>query len=155
METISKTPESVNLKKFIKELRKLTGVSREYAIASWYSLNECDRTKPVLAAVEVTRRYSLQLDSPEHVKREKFTYKDFITSKLKWTRGKFGGWTNPTGLINGKYAIFHRPSTDLFVPVYLLTPETERRLVKLEKSRLDPLVTSDKVMDGVLANMNK
>ena len=42
--------------KFTKELIKLTGVSKEYAIAAWYALSDNDRTKPTLAAVEVARK---------------------------------------------------------------------------------------------------
>ena len=26
----------------------------------------------------------------------RYTFKDFITGKERWTRGKFAGWTEPT-----------------------------------------------------------
>lgn len=54
----------------------------------------------------------------------KYTYKDFITGKIKFTRARFAGWTNPTGLLNVRYAIFKRKWKDLLVPEYLLTKET-------------------------------
>ncbi len=53
------TTEDSNYEKFIKELIKLTGVSREYAIAAWYALNVYCRSKPVLSADMVAKRYSL------------------------------------------------------------------------------------------------
>jgi hypothetical protein len=57
-----------------------------------------------------------------------FTYKDFITKKIRKTRGTFQGWTKPTGLLHVRYAIFRNPSGDVLVPVYLLTAETKALL---------------------------
>lgn len=54
----------------------------------------------------------------------KYTYRDFITGKVRFTRGKFAGWTEETGLVKVPYAIFDNPKSTVFVPVYLLTPET-------------------------------
>lgn len=55
----------------------------------------------------------------------KYTYRDIITKKIRYTTGKFIGWTEPTGLLSVKYAVFRRQKTDLIVPEYLLTPETK------------------------------
>jgi len=54
----------------------------------------------------------------------KYTYKDFITGKTRFTRGEFIGWTPGTGIIGAKFAIFHNRSVDVLVPEYLLTAET-------------------------------
>lgn len=54
-----------------------------------------------------------------------YTYKDFITGKIKRTRGQFNGWTQPTGLLKAPYAIFKNPCSTVLVPAYLLTPETK------------------------------
>ena len=54
----------------------------------------------------------------------KYTYKDFVTGKIRFTRGDFIGWTSGTGIIGAKYAVFHNRSVDILVPEYLLTPET-------------------------------
>ncbi len=66
--------------------------------------------------------------------RRGYTYKvwDGSGDRIKRTRGEFAGWTEPTGLLNTKYAIFKNPKTTLFVPSYLLTPETRVR-IKEEK----------------------
>ena len=53
-----------------------------------------------------------------------YTYKDLLTGKIRRTRGKFSGWTEPTGLLKTPYAIFQRPKSDLIIPRYLLTKET-------------------------------
>jgi len=58
----------------------------------------------------------------------KYFYRDFGTSKPRWTQGKFGGWTPPTGLLNIKYAIFVRRSDTLLVPEYCLAHETKQAL---------------------------
>lgn len=34
-----------------------------------------------------------------------YTYKDFITGKIRKTRGKFSGWTEPTGFLKVPYAM--------------------------------------------------
>lgn len=56
-----------------------------------------------------------------------FTYKDFITGKIKRTRGKFAGWTKG-GPLNANYAIFQNPRGAILVPEYLLTVETRNRI---------------------------
>jgi len=53
-----------------------------------------------------------------------YTYKDFVTGKPKRTRGRFAGWTQPTGLLQVRYAIFRNRYSDILVPEYCLTPET-------------------------------
>ncbi len=57
-----------------------------------------------------------------------YTYKDFITRKLRRTRGQFSGWTEPTGLLNAPYAVFKNRRGRVLVPVYLLTNETLSKL---------------------------
>lgn len=57
-----------------------------------------------------------------------YTYKDFVTGKIHKTSGKFEGWTDKTGPLNVRYAIFHRPKSSLFIPEYCLTKETQQRL---------------------------
>ena len=61
-----------------------------------------------------------------------YTYKDFATGKTKSTRGEFDGWTEPTGLLKVRYAIFKNPRGKVFVPVYCLTPETKDAIAKME-----------------------
>lgn len=63
----------------------------------------------------------------------KYIYKDFVTGKLRYTKGKFIGWTKPTGPLNVPYAIFQRPKTNIFVPKYLLTSETITLVERAEK----------------------
>lgn len=57
-----------------------------------------------------------------------YTYKDFATGKIRQTSGKFEGWTDKTGPLNVKYAIFHRPKSSLFIPEYCLTKETQQKI---------------------------
>lgn len=61
-----------------------------------------------------------------------YTYKDFATEKIRKTRGKFGGWTEPTGLLAVKYAIFKNKRGTVLVPAYLLTTETRQAIAQLE-----------------------
>lgn len=57
-----------------------------------------------------------------------YTYKDFATGKIHKTNGKFQGWTNETGPLNVRYAIFHRPNSSLFIPEYCLTKESRQKI---------------------------
>ena len=58
-----------------------------------------------------------------------YTYRDIVdTNKIRRTRGKFVGWTEPTGLLQAPYAIFQNRCSDVLVPKYLLTPETVERI---------------------------
>jgi len=57
----------------------------------------------------------------------RYTYRDFETLKLKWTRGHFVKWTRG-GIMNAWYALFARPRSVLFIPEHLLTPETRKRI---------------------------
>ena len=63
-----------------------------------------------------------------------YTYKDFATGKLHKTSGKFEGWTDETGPLNARYAIFHRPRSSLFIPEYCLTKETRQRIGQKRKT---------------------
>ena len=56
--------------------------------------------------------------------RDMYTYRDFITKKVRFTRGRFEGWSDPTGLLDVRYAIFKNRVGRVCIPVYLLTKET-------------------------------
>ena len=62
-----------------------------------------------------------------------YTYKDFLTGKIKRTRGKFSNWSPPTGPLNVRYAIFANRKGVVCVPKYLLTEETKERISELER----------------------
>ena len=66
----------------------------------------------------------------------KHTYKDFVTGKIRFTRGRFEGWTPGTGIIGAKYAIFRTKATEIFVPEYLLTKETRTAIEAAKKGGL-------------------
>lgn len=57
-----------------------------------------------------------------------YTYKDFVTNKIRRTSGRFAGWTNPGGPLGVQYAKFNTRCMYALVPVYLLTPETKARI---------------------------
>lgn len=63
-----------------------------------------------------------------------FTYTDFSTRKIKRTRGTFAGWTQPTGLLKARYAIFKNPRGTVLVPCYLLTAETKALLAGIKEA---------------------
>jgi hypothetical protein len=65
----------------------------------------------------------------------RYTYKDFVTGKLHYTRGIFEQWSQPTGPLNVRYAIFKTPRTRVCVPWYCLTRETRARLAELEATQ--------------------
>jgi hypothetical protein len=56
-----------------------------------------------------------------------YTYKD-INGKVRKTRGTFVGWSDPTGPLNTRYAMFRTPATLIAVPRYLLTRETREAI---------------------------
>jgi hypothetical protein len=35
----------------------------------------------------------------------RYYYKDFVTGKIRYTTGKFVGWSNPTGPVGGRYGV--------------------------------------------------
>jgi hypothetical protein len=55
---------------------------------------------------------------------DKYTYKDFSTGKIRWTRGKFSGWQRG-GPLNAWYAVFQNPRGAVLVPEYCLTLESK------------------------------
>jgi len=61
-----------------------------------------------------------------------YTYKDFLTGKIKRTRGKFAGWTDVTGPLSVKYAIFQNPRGVVLVPAYCLTEESKKEISEME-----------------------
>ena len=58
----------------------------------------------------------------------KHTYKDFVTGKIRFTKGIFIGWTAGAGIIQVKYAIFKTRASEILVPEYLLTKETKAQI---------------------------
>lgn len=63
---------------------------------------------------------------------QRYYYKDFVTAKTRYTRGKFIGWSERTGPLKRRYAGFERGSDTLWIPIYLLLPETRELLLDLE-----------------------
>lgn len=61
-----------------------------------------------------------------------YAYKDFVSGKIKRTRGKFSNWSERTGPLNARYAIFVNKKGVVCVPEYLLTKETKERLKALQ-----------------------
>lgn len=59
-----------------------------------------------------------------------YTYRDFVTGKIRKTRGHLFGFTNKTGPLNVRYAIFKLPRSTNYVPEYLLTKETKQSIEK-------------------------
>ncbi len=49
------------MEKFVKEFMRLSGASRQLAIAAWYSLDDFGRTKPTLSAYDYAKRYGMIL----------------------------------------------------------------------------------------------
>ena len=64
----------------------------------------------------------------EKERKTMYAYRDFATGKTKRTRGKFAGWTEPTGLLSVRYAIFRNPRGEVLVPEYCLPPEVRCKL---------------------------
>jgi hypothetical protein len=58
--------------------------------------------------------------------------------RIRFTRGRFVGWTEPTGLANVRYAMFENRASRLYIPVYDLTPETKAAIGE-SPSQLDSL----------------
>jgi hypothetical protein len=69
-----------------------------------------------------------------------YTYKDFITGNIKKTRGEFSRWSEPTGPLSTRYAIFENPKGVVAVPEYLLTKETREKLMSISEKALNALV---------------
>ena len=78
-----------------------------------------------------------------------YTYKDFATGNLRKTSGIFKGWTNKTGPLNVRYAIFKRPKSTLFIPEYCLTPLT-RQILSTKKVEIseDAKKVSEMIISG-------
>ena len=62
--------------------------------------------------------------------KNRYSYKEFGTGKLRYTRGEFIGWTKPTGILTTRYAKFQRRCSTLLVPDYLLTQETRNAITE-------------------------
>jgi len=58
----------------------------------------------------------------------RYYYRDFVTKKRRYTRGRFVGWTKEMGPLGVPYAHFQGEATALFIPVYLLAQETRALL---------------------------
>jgi hypothetical protein len=59
---------------------------------------------------------------------QRYFYRDIVTKKTKYTKGKFVGWSDRTGLLNVHYAGFARRSDVIWVPEYCVMPETKKIL---------------------------
>ncbi len=59
---------------------------------------------------------------------ERYFYRDSVSGKVRYTRGRFMGWTEPSGLLRVRYARFDTAHTQVFVPVYALLAETRAKL---------------------------
>jgi len=66
-----------------------------------------------------------------------YTYKDFVTGKIRKTRGAFKEFTAPLDLIGSRYAIFELPASTLLVPEYLLTKETKEAIKEHLRDAVD------------------
>lgn len=64
---------------------------------------------------------------------DKFFYRDAVSGKVRFTRGRFEGWTTPSGLLRARYAKFHTLKTYVFVPMYALTAESRQKLPNPEQ----------------------
>jgi hypothetical protein len=66
----------------------------------------------------------------EHMR---YTYKDIAAEngRIRFTRGRFAGFTEPTGLLNVRYAIFQNSRSSVLMPGYVLTRETKEAIRKL------------------------
>jgi hypothetical protein len=66
---------------------------------------------------------------------KRYTYKDIAAEngRIRFTRGRFAGFTEPTGLLNVRYAIFQNPRSSVLVPEYTLTRETKEAIRKLDE----------------------
>ena len=60
---------------------------------------------------------------PSEERRPAYTYKDFITGKIRRTYGRFVKWH--IGGIAGVYAVFALSASNMFIPACSLTPETK------------------------------
>lgn len=54
----------------------------------------------------------------------RYTFKDFATGKVRYTRGRFVGWSKPQGPLAVRYACFENRASVVHVPEYCLTTET-------------------------------
>ena len=59
---------------------------------------------------------------------ERYTFRDFKTKRERFTRGRFVKWSEPTGLLATRYAIFATRRGEVIVPFYLLTAESIGKL---------------------------
>ena len=69
-----------------------------------------------------------------------YSYKDFISGEIKHTRGKFARWSEPTGPLSTRYAIFENPKGIVAVPSYLLTKETRDKIAEISEKAVNALV---------------
>jgi hypothetical protein len=51
-----------------------------------------------------------------------------LKKTIKRTRGKFHSITEKTGVFGFRYAVFVNRSSEVYVPVHDLTPETKQRI---------------------------
>jgi len=84
-------------------------------------------------------------------KSKAYTYRDFVTGKTKRTYGKFYGWSEKTGVLNVRYAIFECPCTFVNVPEYCLTQETKRKIEEIEMGKSEQQIQkgTQELLDGL------
>ena len=72
-------------------------------------------------------------------KKPRYTYKDFVTGKTRFTRGSFVGWSERTGPLHVHYALFVTACTTISVPRYCVTLETLEKIGLPQEEDLDIL----------------
>ena len=63
----------------------------------------------------------------------KYTYKDFITGKERYTKGVFIGWMNPSKIVDIRYAKFKRKRSSIYIPEYLLSNGSKQVIKDIEE----------------------
>jgi hypothetical protein len=73
--------------------------------------------------------------------KQRYYFRDFATGTLHYTCAPFGGWTEPSGELKCRYAWFLLRSENLYIPEYLLTPETktllEAKVLEAQQSTIE------------------
>ena len=67
---------------------------------------------------------------------DKYTFRDFVTGKPRYTQGRFVQWLKG-GPLNAWYAVFQNPATALLVPEYLLSKDSKAQLPPHDESPIE------------------
>lgn len=65
-----------------------------------------------------------------------YTYKDIGTGKIRKTHGEFSGWQKG-GILGAQCAVFQNARSVIYIPVYLLTPETKAKIGDMPKPKVE------------------